>query len=251
MCAKKAKKIQTDYTRGGRDISNTAVPLYQNTLNQMAEYNNDPSAKIDYYRDKYYTNNVAQDDFQRNYMRNMANASSNNYAATHGGYSSAGQRAYEDIQRGENDAFARLYDQGIANSAAMAQQEFNNLLNSTDKYHNAYTLGKDYSDIEQYNHMADVANSWNNQLGAQMGTIGGAIGSMWGPAGQMLGKGIGDTIGNAMSTDTSDFFGSQGTGAAQAQGSGASGSDFTNLLGGINGGKGWGLGKGKALKLGK
>lgn len=219
--AKKAKKIQTDYTRGGRDISNTAIPLYQTILQQMADYNNNPSARIDEYLDKYYTNTTAQNDFLREYNRAMANKTAQNYSATGGGYSSAGQRSYDDLQRYENKLASQLYDQGVANAAAMAQQDFSNLLNAGNAYNQAYNLGKGYSDIEQYNNMVKQNNKWYNQIGQVLPAVGSAIGSKFGgPVGSAIGGAIGNGLGGMMSVDTSDYFGAQGAGSGQGYGSG-------------------------------
>ena len=218
--AKKAKKIQTDYTKGGRDISNTAIPLYQTNLQQIADYNNNPSARTDEYLDKYYTNTTAQNDFLREYNRAMNNKTSQNYSATGGGYSSAGQRSYDDLQRHENDLASRLYDQGVANAEAMAQQDFNNLLQSNIAYHNAYGLGKEYSDIQQYNNMVKQNNKWYNQVGQVLPAVGSAVGSIWGPVGSAVGGAIGNGLGGMMSVDTSDYFGAQGAGSGQGAGLG-------------------------------
>lgn len=219
--AKKAKKIQTDYTRGGRDISNTAIPLYQTILQQMADYNNNPSARIDEYLDKYYTNTTAQNDFLREYNRAMANKTAQNYSATGGGYSSAGQRSYDDLQRYENKLASQLYDQGVANAAAMAQQDFSNLLNAGNAYNQAYNLGKGYSDIEQYNNMVKQNNKWYNQIGQVLPAVGSAIGGKFGgPVGSAIGGAIGNGLGGMMSVDTSDYFGAQGAGSGQGYGSG-------------------------------
>lgn len=230
--AKRAKKIQTDYTKGGRDISNTAIPLYQSNLQQIADYNNNPSARTDEYLDKYYTNTTAQNDFLTEYKRAMANKTANNYSATGGGYSSAGQRSYDDLQRYENKLASQLYDQGVANAAAMAQQDFSNLLNAGNAYHNAYGLGKEYSDIQQYNNMVKQANRWNNQVGQVLPAVGSAVGSIWGPVGSAVGGAIGKGLGGMMSTDTSDFFNSQsagtgkGAGSGQGAGAGAQGGQY-------------------------
>ena len=225
--AKKAKKIQTDYTKGGRDISNTAIPLYQTNLQQIADYNNNPSARTDEYLDKYYTNTTAQNDFLREYNRAMNNKTSQNYSATGGGYSSAGQRSYDDLQRHENDLASRLYDQGVANAAAMAQQDFNNLLQSNTTYHNAYGLGKEYSDIQQYNNMVKQNNKWYNQIGQVLPAVGSAIGSKFGgPVGSAIGGAIGNGLGGMMSVDTSDYFGAQGAGSGQGAGTGAQGGQY-------------------------
>lgn len=219
--AKKAKRIQTDYTRGGRDISNTAIPLYQTILQQMADYNNNPSARIDEYLNKYYTNTTAQNDFLREYNRAMANKTAQNYSATGGGYSSAGQRSYDDLQRYENKLASQLYDQGVANAAAMAQQDFSNLLNAGNAYNQAYNLGKGYSDIEQYNNMVKQNNKWYNQIGQVLPAVGSAIGGKFGgPVGSAIGGAIGNGLGGMMSVDTSDYFGAQGAGSGQGYGSG-------------------------------
>lgn len=219
--AKKAKRIQTDYTRGGRDISNTAIPLYQTILQQMADYNNNPSARIDEYLDKYYTNTTAQNDFLREYNRAMANKTAQNYSATGGGYSSAGQRSYDDLQRYENKLASQLYDQGVANAAAMAQQDFSNLLNAGNAYNQAYNLGKGYSDIEQYNNMVKQNNKWYNQIGQVLPAVGSAIGGKFGgPVGSAIGGAIGNGLGGMMSVDTSGYFGAQGAGSGQGYGAG-------------------------------
>ena len=51
--AKLAKKIQTEYTKGGHDNSQTANPIYQTNLQRIDQYNADPTQTIDMYRDKY------------------------------------------------------------------------------------------------------------------------------------------------------------------------------------------------------
>lgn len=225
--AKKAKKVQTDYTKGGRDISNTAIPLYQTNLQQMADYNNNPSARTDEYLDKYYTNTSAQNDFLREYNRAMSSKTSQNYSATGGGYSSAGQRAYDDLQRYEDDLASRLHDQGVANAAAMAQQDFNNLLQSNAAYQNAYNNGKEYSDIQQYNNMVKQNNKWYNQIGQVLPAVGSAIGSKFGgPIGSAVGGAIGNGLGGMMSVDTSDYFGAQGAGSGQGYGTGVQGGQY-------------------------
>ena len=230
--AKKAKKIQTDYTKGGRDISNTAIPLYQTNLQQMADYNSNPLARTDEYLDKYYTNTTAQNDFMTEYNRAMANKTAQNYSATGGGYSSAGQRSYDDLQRYENKLASQLYDQGVANARAMAQQDFNNLLQANTPYQNAYSLGKDYSDIEQYNNMVKQANAWNNQVGGIASGVGKVFSTI--PLGwtQAVGAGL-QAGGNMMSVDTSDYFNNQGRGSGQGYGSGAQGDMYGNIAKGL------------------
>lgn len=183
MAIKKSKIAQTDYTRGGRDISNTAVPLYQDTLNAMGDYNKNPQQYIDSYLNKYYTDTTAQNDFLTDANRTLANATARNYSATGGGYSSAGQRSYNDTNRYLNDRLARLYDAGVQSSAQMAQNYYNNLLQGADKYYNAYKLGEDYSTIQQYNDQVDQAkNNWIGNVMDAAGEAGMRSNNPWGIA---------------------------------------------------------------------
>lgn len=201
--AKQAKIAQTDYTKGGRDISNTAIPLYQQNLTRMDEFNADPTAYIDMYRDKYYDNTTEQSDFMRNYQRAMAQRTGANYAATSGGYSSEGQRAYDDTQRYWNDQAARLYDQGVANAANMAQQYYTNLINANAPYQNAYSLGKDYSDTERYNDLVEQGK--NNWVGQSLKTIAPALAFV--PGVGLALSAAASAAGDAMQVDTSSAMG--------------------------------------------
>lgn len=217
--AKVAKKIQTDYTTGGRDISNTAIPLYQQALTDIGGYNANTQGYIDDYLSKYFSNTSDQSDFLRNYQKATSQMTGSNAAATGGGYSSLNQQNYDDTQRYYNDLASRLQGQNVVNAANMAQQYYNNLLNSTGAYGNAYQLGKEYSDIEQWNNMANQANSFWNQLGGMASTVGTGLSAI--PTG--LTRGLGTALqvgGNLMTTDTSNYFdslrGNQG-GLSQSQ----------------------------------
>lgn len=201
--AKMAKKTQTDYTRGGRDISNTAIPLYQENLTRMGSYLEDPSARTDEYLNKYFTNTPEQNDFLRNYQRTMSGLTGSNYASTHGGYSSANQFNYDQNQRYMNDYLARLYSQGVGNAFTMSNQDYQNMLAGNQAYQNAYQLGKAYSDVQQYNDLVRQNNKLGNQLFQNAGNIGTAVGSIWGPVGGMVGGAIGNTLGSTFSTDVS------------------------------------------------
>lgn len=158
----------------------------------------------------------------------MANATANNYAATSGGYSSAGQRAYDDQQRYMNDLYSRLRQYGIDSSAQLAQNEYNSLLNSFPALQTAYQNGQAYSDIERYNNMVDQNNSFMNQLGGVLPVVGGAVGSLFGPVGTMVGNSIGSTVGGLASTDTSSLASRLGGTSIQGSGAGAQGGMFTN-----------------------
>lgn len=190
--AKQAKMTQTDYTRGGRDISNTAIPLYQSNLTRMDNYLQDPMAYQNKYLQEYYTDTPTQNDFRRKYAQDMAKLTANNYAATTGGYASQNQQNYDQQQRNYNDAMARLWDTGVTSAYQMSNQDFANMLNANSSYNQAYQLGKAYSDVEQYNDMVDQVNSnwWApavSTLGAGLSAIGlPAIGAPLTMAGNMF-----------------------------------------------------------------
>lgn len=243
--AKMAKQIQTDYTKGGHDISQTAIPYYQNALGYMNDYLSDPTAYIDKYLNQYYSDNAqSRKDFDRQYLNAMSKATANNYAATHGGYSSAGQRSYQDLQRNQNDLYARMREQGIQSAAGLAQNWFNSALSATPAYQNAYSLGKDYSNIEQYNNIAKQNNSFGNQalgVGGQLtssaGQVFSAIPTPWT---QALGAGLQGTgaIMSSQTIDPSSALAAAGLGGSSGGSQGAGTNQWSNMAKSIGGGLG-------------
>lgn len=189
MAFKHAKKKQTDYNIGGKAISDTAIPLYQKNLTRMDEYLSDPTARQDMYLNKYYgADNVDQSDFLRNYKRAMGQTTANNYSATTGGYSSSGQRAYDDNQRYWNDYASRLRNQGVTNSYNMANQDYQNMVGANSSYQNAYNLGRAYSDVDQYNDAVNKANS--NWYSGVMSSVGKGLQAIPNPWTQAIGAGL-------------------------------------------------------------
>lgn len=225
--AKQAKDTQTGWTRQGKRIADVASPLYEKNLLRMDDYLSDPTAAMQMYLDKYYNPNTSAQysDFLRNYNRAMANTTANNYSATNGGYTSSGQRAYDDAQRYQNDLASRLQDYGVANAYQMAAGDYGNMLNANNAYHNAYGLGKAYSDIERYNNMVNQANGAGNIAGNLMGGVGKVFSSI--PLGwtQAAGAGL-QGAGGLMSVDTSNLAAKLGAGSAQGAGSGTAGGLF-------------------------
>lgn len=209
MCAKQAKKTQTDYTIGGKQISDTAIPLYQQGLTQLSDYTLNPNDYRDELLNKYFSNDVNQSDFLRNYNRAMANTTAQNYAATQGGYTSSGQRAYADQQRYQNDLAARLQAQGIQNATNMLNTDIGNLGNAINQYNAAYGTGKEYSDIEQYNYLVDQNNSFGNQLAGMVGGAGKVLSAIPTPWTQAIGAGL-QTVGGLTSVDNSGALASIG-----------------------------------------
>lgn len=237
--AKEAKIKQTDWTTGGRDISNTAIPLYQEGLGQLGDYMNNVQNRLDPYLENYI--DLAQASQKNDLMRSFYDATSkttaNNYNAMNGGYSSANQGTYDDVQRYYNDLASRLYTQGLEAANTMANNEYNMLTGALNSYHNAYNLGERYSAIDQYNDMVDQANSnmWTGIVNT-LGDIGMSIPNPWA---QAIGAGL-KTVGTAFGKDFSamDNLRAAATGATggQYQGNNYSnyGGSISNLLGGLD-----------------
>lgn len=238
---KEAKIKQTDWTKGGRDISNTAIPLYQEGLGQLGDYMSNVQNRLDPYLENYI--NLAQasqtSDFLRNYQRAMGNTTANNYASMNGGYSSIGQQSYDDAQRYYDDLASRLYTQGLEAANTMANNEYNMLTGALQSYHNAYGLGERYSAIDQYNDMVDQANDnmWTGIVNT-LGDIGMSIPNPWA---QAIGAGL-KTVGTAFGKDFSAMDGlrnaATGSNTTSSQynnsgngGFGQLGADITQILG--------------------
>lgn len=233
--AKMAKDTQTDYTRGGKAISDTAIPLYQGNLKRMDEYLENPQRSINTYLDTYFNpeSNATYSDFLRNYTRNMANTTAHNYSATGGGYSTSGQRAYEDQQRFQNDLASRLRQYGIDTAAGLANRDFQNMRGANADYNAAYQLGKSYSDIERYNNMVRQNNSFLNQISGVASGAGKVLSAIPTPWTQAIGAAL-QVGGNLGSTDVSHLASTLGAGAAQSGISGInSGNLYTNISQGL------------------
>lgn len=231
---KQASIPQTQWTTDGRDLSTQAVPLYQDTMSRMDQYLSDPTQTIDNYLNKYYTDTTSQNDFLRNYNNAMRNQTASNYNAMSGGYSSANQDVYDQLQRYYNNAAANLYDTGVQNAYNMASSYYDDLLQAANVYNTAYGLGQTYSNIEQKNALIDEMNSPRNQIGSSLGTVGTAIGSIWGPAGAAIGNAVGSMAGNLMSTDTSAAWNALGSGSTFNNGNGLNASATAGLSRGVS-----------------
>lgn len=226
MAFKKAEIPQTEWTRAGMDISRTATPLYQNTLNQLGDYTTNVQNRLDPYLENYVDLAQAsqQSDFLRDYQRTMSNLTGQNYNATHGGYSSANQRNYDDQQRYYNDLQSRLYSQGIGLAADLANQEYNYLTGALGSFHNAYNLGQNYSNIDQYNQMVD---DYNNNTWTNVAT---SIGNLAMMSGNPIAAGIGaglSTAGNLFSKDFSAMDSLIGQ-SARGGNTGTTGTQYSN-----------------------
>lgn len=226
--AKMAKLPQTDWTRGGRDISNTAIPLYQSGLNRLGDYTADPQQFIDAYMNKYYGANAIQNqDFLRAYNRAQGNLTGNNFATTQGGFTTSAQKAYDDQQKYYNDLASRLQQYGVTSSRNMYDQDVVNQMNALNQYNNAYQLGKNYSQIEQQNALAKQAN--RNWLGQGLSGIGSVLSAIPTPVTQVLGAGM-QLGGNLATTDVSQAMAGIYGGSPSQYGTGnVYGGAFTNI----------------------
>lgn len=230
--AKQAKLPQTDWTRGGKQISDAAIPQYTASINRTGDYLADPSKYTQNYLDQYYGGNAIQNqDFLRAYNRASNQMTGANYAATGGGYTSSGQRAYDDMQRYYNDLASRLQQYGVNSARSMYDRDVANELNAMSAFNNAYGLGKNYSAIETQNNLTDQANKnwWSNALQAG----GSALSAIPNPWTQAIGAGM--TMAGGM---TAKDFGSANAGYASiygGQGAGVQNNNtFTNLYDALN-----------------
>lgn len=230
--AKQAKLPQTDWTRAGRDISNTAAPLYQSNLTRMDEYLSDPQKAMDAYLNKYYGANAIQNqDFLNAYNRAMGQRTGANYAATGGGYTTSGDRAYSDQQKYYNDLASRLNQYGISLSNQMANQDYQNMLGANNAYYNAYGLGQNYSNVEQQNALADQQNrNWFSSALSGLGNAAMAVAPFTGVAAPFVaGAGaLASGAGAATGLDTSSAMAAM-YGGNVPQGVATQNNTFTNL----------------------
>lgn len=201
MALKESKIAQTDYTRGGKKISDTAIPHYVDNLNQLDAYMKNIQNRLDPYMDYVNLSQAAtQNDFLREYQKAMSKMTGNNYASTNGGYSSLNQQNYDDLQGYYDDLQSRYYAQGVNLATNLANQEWNMLAQTPTVWHNAYNAGKAYSDTERYNAMVDDYNSnaWTNIV-STLGDVGLASGNPWGMAAGAALKGVGTAFGKDFS----------------------------------------------------
>lgn len=230
--SKKPKQKQTEWNIQGKQIADTAVPYYQENLTRINDYLANPQGSMDDYLSKYYDNTAAQSDFLRNYNRAMGGATGQNVAASGGGFSSANQRNYDDLQRYQNDLASRLRDYGVTSAYNMAAGDYGNMLAANNAYYNAYGLGKAYSDVDQYNYLRKQYNSFGNQLAGLAGGVGSVLSAIPTPITQGIGAGL-QIAGNLGSLDDSAF--SYGNNTTRLAGTGAQNDMYSSIARGLTG----------------
>lgn len=198
--SKKPKRKQTEWNIQGKEMADTAAPLYEANLKRMDKYLANPQKAMDNYLSKYYDNNVEQSDFIRNYNKAMSELTGRNYNATGGGYDTSNQRMYDDQQRYMNDLAARLRNKGVLSSYDMATGDYRNMLVANPYYQQAWVNGQPYSDVDQYNHLVKQYNSFGNQLMGVASGAGKVLSSIPNPWTQAIGAGL-QTVGNTFGLD--------------------------------------------------
>lgn len=197
---KKKPTPKTRYQKEQQQLGRAAYPLIEPQRQRIADLTNN----ADQYRQEginnYFNSGAEWNDAMTNYRRQMANAAANNYNATHGGYSSAGQRVYDDYQKGLNDYNARLYNKGVntienmlSNDRNAAQSYYQDLIGQHD-----YAKQPDAIDVSNQLIEDSNKNWWTNAL-----QQGGTVASMFGPVGRVIGGAM-QLGGWAGSTDYND-----------------------------------------------
>lgn len=181
---KKAKNQKTQYQTENQQLGRQAYPYIQPAFERYQDLTMNPDTYRQQGINDYFNTSASWNDALRNYNRQMAQATANNYNATGGGYSSAAQRYYNDVQRNQNDYNARLYDQGVKTVENM-------LTNDIDRAGSAYNLATGQHNLAAQPDAIDTSNAlidknnrnaWSNML-----QQGGKVVSMFGPVGKVVG----------------------------------------------------------------
>lgn len=163
---KKAKTPKTQYQTEQQELGRAAYPYIEPQRQRIADLTNNADA----YRQKginnYFNTSATWNDALRNYQRQMAQATANNYNATGGGYSSAAQRYYDDVQRNQNDYNARLYDRGVNIVESMLGNDRNAAINYYNLLNNQHAYAAQPDAIDTANELIDKSNKnvWSNML---------------------------------------------------------------------------------------
>jgi len=181
---KKAKNQKTQYQTENQQLGRQAYPYIQPAFERYQDLTMNPDTYRQQGINDYFNASASWNDALRNYNRQMAQATANNYNATGGGYSSAAQRYYDDVQRNENDYNARLYDRGVNTVENMLTNDINRAGNAYNLATGQHNLAAQPDAIDTSNALIDKnnRNAWSNIL-----QQGGKVVSMFGPVGRVVG----------------------------------------------------------------
>lgn len=187
---KQQKQVKTQYEAENQQLGRNAYPKIQPTLDRIGDLAMSPDEYRQNQLNTYYNaNNSAQwSDAQRSTLRTLANATANNYAATHGGYSSAGNKYYDDNVRAVNDYNARLWDTGVKNVNNMLTQDTNLAQNYYENLINQHNFAAIPDAIDAYNDVVDKANG--NRWSGIVSTVGKGLSAIPTPYTQAAGAAL-------------------------------------------------------------
>lgn len=200
---KKSKQTKTQYETENQQLGREAYPKISPTLDRIGDLTMNPAQYRQDILNNYYNseNSAKWSDAQRNTLRTLVNATANNYAATHGGYSSAGNKYYDDTTRAVNDYNARLWDAGVGRANEMYNKDLANTNNYYSTLLGQHNLAKTPDAIDAYNKVVDQANK--NAWTTLANSAGQVIGSIPTSYTRAIGAGL-QLAGHAGSTDYSD-----------------------------------------------
>lgn len=198
---KKAKTPKTQYQTEQQKLGRAAYKDIEPQRQNIANLTNNADAYRQQGINNFFNSDASWNDAMRNYRRQMAQATANNYFSTGGGYSSAGQKYYDDTQRAANDLNSRLYTQGVNTVENMlgndrsAAYDYYNLLNAQ----HGYAAQPDA--IDEYNKLVDKQNKqwWVDQLYAHANLAEALAPKQWKAIGT-----VGKLGANALSTNYED-----------------------------------------------
>lgn len=199
----KQPQTKTQYETENQQIGREAFTKMGDALNRYGDMASNPDTYRKNILNDYYDsdNSALWSDAQRAARRNLTNATANNYAATHGGYSSAGNKYYDDVTRRMNDYNARLWDYGVNSANTMYNSDLSNARQYYGDLGNTHDLAKTGDAIDAYNSMLKESNKrwWTEPL-AQVGTAVESLAPGWW---KLIGTGM-KAGANAFSKDYSD-----------------------------------------------
>ena len=199
----KQPQTKTQYETENQQIGREAFTKMGDALNRYGDMASNPDTYRKNLLNDYYNsdNSALWSDAQRATRRNLMDATANNYAATHGGYSSAGNKYYDDVTRRMNDYNARLWDYGVNTVNNMYDSDLTNARKYYGDLGSTHDLARTGDAIDAYNDVIKQSNknAWTGML-SNAGKVVSAIPTPWTRA---IGAGM-MVAGNAFSKDYSD-----------------------------------------------
>lgn len=200
---KKQKATASQLERENQQLGRDAYTQMQPAIDRYGDLASNPDEYRQQMINTYYDPNKSAQwsDAQRQMLRTLGNATARNYNATHGGYSSSGNRAYDDQVRAVNDYAARLWDAGVTGGNNLYQSDLGTARQYVDDLGNIHNLAAAADNIDAYNNLVDQSNK--NRFSGILSNVGGVIGSIPTPLTRGIGAGL-SLAGAATAKDYSD-----------------------------------------------